>query len=77
MTSSLISDLGIDRLSADEKLRLVEEIWDSLGPEGALPPLTDAQRLELDRRMAALDANPGSAVAWGEVEAQALARLRQ
>jgi putative addiction module component (TIGR02574 family) len=75
--SSLINHLGIDRLGPDERLRLVEEIWESLQSEAGWPPLTDAQRRELDRRVAALDADPGSAVAWDEVESRAFTRLRK
>ena len=75
--SSLITALGIDRLSAGERLQLAEEIWDSL--EAKLPefPLSDAQKQELDRRIAALEANPDAVVPWEEVEARALARFRR
>jgi putative addiction module component (TIGR02574 family) len=48
---SLMTSLGIDRLPTEEQLRLVGEILDEL-PEHAL---TEAQRRELDRRMARLD----------------------
>ncbi|WP_295539016.1 addiction module protein [uncultured Thiohalocapsa sp.] len=37
-------------LSLDEKLLLVEEIWDSIAADGAPPPLTTWQEAELDRR---------------------------
>ena len=40
--------LGIERLSVEERLSLVEEIWDSIAEA---TPLTEAQREELDRRM--------------------------
>ena len=74
--SSLLSSLGIDRLSDEDKLRLAEEIWESLGESPDLSIPTEAQRRELDRRVAALDADPGSAIPWDVVEARALARLR-
>jgi putative addiction module component (TIGR02574 family) len=69
-----MASLGIDRLTAEEQLRLVGEILDSLAarPE---PPLTDAQRRELDRRIAALDAGAASVSPWEEVEARVLGRL--
>jgi putative addiction module component (TIGR02574 family) len=75
--SSLISTLGIDRLSAEERLQLAEEIWDSLDDEPPAPLLTDAFRRELDRRIAALDANPDAVTPWREVEARVLARLQK
>jgi len=75
--SSLITALGIDRLSAGERLQLAEEIWDSLEAELPEFPLSDAQKQELDRRIAALEANPDAVVPWEEVEARALARFRR
>jgi putative addiction module component (TIGR02574 family) len=73
--SSLMTALGVDRLSVPERLQLVQEIWDSLGPAADLPPLTEAQKQELDRRLAALEANPAAVSPWEEVEARILARL--
>ncbi len=75
--SSLITALGIDRLSAGERLQLVQEIWDSLEAEVAVLPLSEAQKQELDRRVAALDANPHAVVSWEDVEERALARFRR
>jgi putative addiction module component (TIGR02574 family) len=49
-----IQDLRIDRMSADERLRLIGEIWDSLSPAEQVQ-LTDEQLAELDRRIAAAD----------------------
>jgi putative addiction module component (TIGR02574 family) len=37
-------------LSLDEKLRVVEEIWDSIATDGDTPPLSKWQEAELDRR---------------------------
>jgi putative addiction module component (TIGR02574 family) len=75
--STLITDLGIDRLSVGERLQLVQDIWDSLEDEVSGLPLSEAQRHELDRRLAALEANPDAVVPWEEVEARALARFRK
>ena len=75
--SSLITSLGIDRLSVAERLQLVQEIWDSIGPDMEQLPLAQAQRDELDRRLDALDTNPNNVVPWEEVEARALARFRK
>ena len=51
--SSLLTSLGVDRLSIPERLQLVEEIWDSIAPSLEQLPLTQEQRDELDRRLAA------------------------
>ena len=75
--SSLLTSLGIDRLSVVERLQLVQEIWDSIAPSAEQLPLTQAQRDELDRRLAALEADPTKVIPWEEVEARALARFRK
>lgn len=60
--------LGIDRLSVDERLALIEELWESLAGDEAAMSLTREQREELDRRLADHQANPGDVVSWEEVE---------
>jgi hypothetical protein len=42
----------------------MHDIWDSIASEMDQSPVTDAQRLELDRRIAALDANPADVIPW-------------
>jgi putative addiction module component (TIGR02574 family) len=75
--ASLMTSLGIDQLSPKERLQLVGEILDSLANDREAPPLIEAQRQELDRRLAALDADPAGVIPWEEVEARVLARLRR
>jgi len=72
---SLMSALGIDRLSTAERFQLVQELWDSIASEAEQMPLSESQKQELDRRLAALEANPERVVAWEEVEARIMARL--
>ena len=57
--------IDISRLSPAERLRLVEELWDSLSPSDI--PLTPAQAEELDRREALHRANPKRGRPWREV----------
>ena len=54
-------------LSVDERIRIVEAIWDSIAASPDLLPLTDAQRQELDRRLADYQAYPEDTRSWGEV----------
>jgi putative addiction module component (TIGR02574 family) len=70
-----IKSLGIDRLPVDERLALVEDLWDSIAADSAAVPLTDAQRLELQKRIEEDDARPDDVVSWETVKASTFARL--
>jgi putative addiction module component (TIGR02574 family) len=61
----------------DDRIRLVQEVWDRLVDQGSEPELTESQAAEIDRRLAAYAASPGDVVPWEEVKAQALARARR
>lgn len=58
------------RLSVAERLQLIEALWTSLMEDGEALPVSDAQREELDRRLAAHRADPGAAIPWDEVRAR-------
>lgn len=45
----------IEGLSPEERLDLLERLWDSLARTPAEVPVTPEQRAELDRRLAELD----------------------
>ncbi len=62
----MISLPEINKLSVSERLDLLENIWESLSLEDAVPELTDAQKLEVDKRLAAHDANPSRSRSWAE-----------
>ena len=64
--SSTFQDLGIDRLSNEERLQLIGEIWESLTPIDQLN-IPDSHREELDRRLAAADAGTLPGTPWEEV----------
>ena len=42
-------------LSIGERMQLVEDLWDSIAADQAVLPLTDEQRIELDRRLDAYE----------------------
>jgi putative addiction module component (TIGR02574 family) len=68
--SPTLKALGIDQLSIPERIRLVEEIWDSIAETPEEIPLTEAQRAELNHRLAAYEADPQAGSTWEEVEAE-------
>ena len=47
--------VDVERLTPDEQLDLIGELWDRLSTTPAHVPLTDAQREEIDRRSDELD----------------------
>ncbi len=61
----------------DEQIELVEAIWDGIVQRNAAPSLTEAQAMELDRRLENHLANPHDVIPWSEVKASALARINQ
>jgi putative addiction module component (TIGR02574 family) len=73
--SMTVKSLGIDRLPREQRLALVQEIWDTIAAEQSPPLLSEAQRQELERRVAQDDAAPDEVIPWEQVKAQALARL--
>ena len=50
--NATVKSLGLDRLTIEERLALVEELWDSIAESSVDVPLSNAQRAELDRRLA-------------------------
>ncbi len=52
---------NLNTLPLDEKIRLVEDLWDSIAEEKSVLPITKEQKVELDSRLEAyaLDGNKG------------------
>lgn len=59
----------IKSLSLEERIHLVQAIWDSIAAEQVHPDLTDAQKQELDRRIDAHETDPQNVMTWDEVKA--------
>ena len=57
--------VNIDALSPDERLDLIERLWDSLSDADV--PLTHAQRQELNRRLDRLEDEGPVGVPWEQV----------
>lgn len=61
------SNIDINQLSRDERLDLIEELWESLAPTHDELALTDDQRNELDRRLDEMDADSTLGIPWDQV----------
>jgi putative addiction module component (TIGR02574 family) len=68
----------IESLSKDERLDLLERLWESLSETSTDVPVTQVQQAELDRRSDALDRDVSNGAAlgvpWDEVVRQLRAR---
>ncbi len=62
-----IEALGIDRLSVGERLELIEQIWDSLPDQLDPQEVPDWHLVELVKRRARAEAQPGEGKPWREV----------
>ena len=59
------SNIDVKQLSAEERLILIEQIWDSLEAEAV--PVTEAQKAELDRRIEEMDRDGERGIPWEDV----------
>ena len=74
MNESLVTELL--KLTPAERIQLAEDLWDSVAahPE-SLPPISDEQRTEMERRLADHRRDPSSAVSLEQVRARLWSRL--
>jgi putative addiction module component (TIGR02574 family) len=73
MTTNSLFDLF--KLTPAERIQLAQDLWDSIPEESELPTLSEEQKQELERRLAAHDQDPSSAVSHEEVRARLRARF--
>jgi len=67
-----MATIDIGKLSFEDRLRLLDELWESLSRTPEAIPLTGAQREELDRLLDELDREGPVGIPWDEV----LGRIR-
>ena len=75
--SPTLKALGIDQLSAAQRIALAQEILASVIADQPSAPLSEAKKRELERRLADHAAHPNDVIPWEQIEAEALARFRQ
>jgi putative addiction module component (TIGR02574 family) len=54
-------------LSVAERLRIVEDIWESIAEDSRHLEISEELKAELDRRMDAYEKNPHEGVPWEEL----------
>jgi putative addiction module component (TIGR02574 family) len=60
--------VDVSHLSVAERIQLVEELWDSIAETPDAVPVTQAQRDELDQRLASYAAAPSEGKDWEQVK---------
>ncbi len=69
-----ISIADILKLGVSERIQLVEDVWDSIASVPEAMPLTEKQKEEIDRRIAAYHANPSLGSPWKIVKKRILTK---
>lgn len=62
-----LPNFRIEELTRDERLELIEALWDSLEASSNQVALTDEQRKELDFRIDEMDRDESLGIPWNEV----------
>lgn len=65
-----MKSLGIDQLSVNDRMLLLDEIWDSIVEDPSAVPVTPEQRADLEARLEAVRDNPKAGATWEEVKAR-------
>jgi len=60
----------LKKLSPEEKILLVEDLWDSIAAEESAIPVPESHRAELDRRLKAYQSAPGSLLSLQELRSR-------
>jgi putative addiction module component (TIGR02574 family) len=68
--------IEIGKLTTDERLQLIEQLWNSLSETPDAVRLAGAQRKELDRRLDELDREGPGGIPWAEVYQRIRSRPR-
>lgn len=62
------------KLPIPERIKLVDDIWDSINSSPGAVEITPEQQAELARRLEDYETNPDGNFSWEEVKAEALSR---
>jgi putative addiction module component (TIGR02574 family) len=59
---------AVDSWPAEDRIQLMEVLWDRLNDQGFEPEVDDELKAKVDRRLAALDAEPGDVTTWEDIK---------
>lgn len=67
---------AVKTLSPEDRVRLAQDLWDSVEDDETGSSLTEEERAMLEERLAAMEANPSRGIPWEQVKAELLARKK-
>lgn len=65
--TATVRSLGLNKLSVQDRLQLVQDLWDSIVASSEQLPISDELKAELDRRAGELHANRSTPLTWDQV----------
>ena len=68
-----VMDIKLTELPVEDRIRIVEDLWDSIAQDQSVLPFTPDQRAELDRRLDAFEADGN----LGRTVAEAVSDIRR
>ncbi len=68
MSSAVLDE--ILKLSVEDRIRIAQEIWDSVAADEKAVPVTQEQKDELDRRLEDMARNPNAGRSWEEFRSE-------
>lgn len=67
--------LGLDELPVEDKLDLINDLWEGIVASEEVVPISDELAVELDRRLAAYRADPSRVVSPEQLRARIRAEI--
>jgi putative addiction module component (TIGR02574 family) len=61
------SAIEIEKLGVEERLELIEKLWDSLSGNPDQVPVPDSHKAILDQRLDEIDAGDDAGIPWDDV----------
>ena len=74
-TGRMATAIDIEKLDTEQRLELIEALWESLGPNPDAIPVSEDQQEELDRRLDRMKSDDGAGIAWDVVREKIRDRL--
>jgi len=68
MTQTMTEIKDILKLSIDDRIHLVQTIWDSIAADTEVSEISEEHKKILDERLEAHKNNPNDVVSWDEVK---------